>query len=125
MPCRLRRCNHILRAPEPRVNGLWRPTSAMRATGSSPQGRRPFGHRLRASEYVDGPSLPTMLLEHGADWLDAPDQAGISAVFVTVDEGDCYVSGRSISPREYTGSSLEDLIGAPQFSILAHEAINF
>src|SRR5699024_8699742 len=69
--------------------------------------------------------LPTMLREHGADWLDAPDQAAITAVFVTVDEGDDYVSGRSISPREKTGSSLEDLIGAPQFSILALEALNF
>src|SRR5690625_855608 len=66
-----------------------------------------------------------MLREHGADWLDAPDQAAITAVFVTVDEGDDYVSGRSISPREKTGSSLEDLIGAPQFSILALEALNF
>src|SRR5699024_1575724 len=66
-----------------------------------------------------------MLREHGADWLDAPDQAAITAVFVTVDEGDDYVSGRSISPREKTGSSLEDLIGAPQFSSLALEALNF
>src|SRR5699024_3171766 len=47
-----------------------------------------------------------MLREHGADWLDAPDQAAITAAFATVDEDDDYVSGRPISSEKSLEAAL-------------------